>query len=168
MNLGWMYASDLPLPSGLKLELVANGIGEMGRRRLATLAQLLGQTEASRVADAAGAYELDDDLAGEVKLRGGVLGPSNEIRALSPNQWAGQSQASSLEDLRSRLEREEGKILGLMLNPDERTRFLAFLARNQVDPDSAPEEIVSLARHFFSHEPMNVVVRYTGPRFHHS
>jgi hypothetical protein len=169
-SLSWLFSSELPLPAGLEIAPVRPVAEELGQERLAEAGKLLGPAEAKALAEKLGAYEVETAKAKELGLEGIRLGRNGELPALSPARWARDSGAESWEALKARLKETNATVAGLSLSPDQRQAFLRFLARNRKDPEGAPgpERMVELARHFFFSEPLNVVLRYTGPRFHHA
>jgi|GEM_PF-3973729 len=168
MNLSWVFASETPLPAGLSVEKVAAATAELGDSRLSAADGLLGRDNARAIAKKAGAYQLEDELARRLELEGLELGENGEFPALSPRDWGLYPEAETWSSFVARMKRSHGEIRGLLMSPSQREAFLQFLSRNRVDPKGEPEAIADLARHFFFSEPLNVVVRYTAPRFAHS
>ncbi len=167
INLSWLFSSELPLPAGLSVEALATNTQELSRERLTGMEALLGKDAAQALAQKLGKYELGEEESRKLGLEGVALGSGGEFPALSPARWVSQPRAESWAALRARLHENGGEAVGLSLDASQREGFLKFLARNRVSAESDLTVIVNLARHFFSAEPLNVVVRYTGPRFHH-
>ncbi len=169
-DLQWLFSHEHPLPAGLSLEALAPCALALGQERLDAAAELIGEQSALALAEKLGAYELAESEVNRLGLEGLELGPEGEVPALSPKRWGAFPEADNWDTLRARLNEEGGKVVGLSLNAEQRDRFLPFLSRNHVSAEANldPEKIVSLAQHFFFAEPLNVVVRYTATRFHHS
>lgn len=166
-NLHWMYSSELPLPAGLEIEVLGTNTAQLGRERLEGMEALVGKAAAQALAEKLGKYELGEEKTKELGLQGVALERDGEFPALSPARWAQNAKTENWAALRARLHENGAEAVGLSLNSKQRESFLHFLARNRVNADSDLTVIVNLARHFFSEDPLNVVVRYTGPRFHH-
>lgn len=168
--LSWMYASELPLPAGLAIEVINTADVELGKQRLEGMTALVGKETAEALAEKLGSYELGEEEAKGLKMKGLQLGKNDELPALSPARWKEAPDSQFWAHLRARLHEKRIALKGLSLNASQREAFLNFMARNRVSADEELEleAIVGLARHFFFSEPINVVVRYTGPRFHHA
>jgi hypothetical protein len=165
----WLFASELPLTKGLELEVLAPVPVELGHERIREASQLLGKSSAHSLAEKMAPYELGEQEAKQLGLEGICLNLDGEFPALTPGRWTLFPEAESWEAFRAKLRECGAEVVGLSLNREQRDLFLRFLARNHVNPEknSDSEKFVDLARHFFFSEPLNVVVRYTGPRFHH-
>jgi hypothetical protein len=50
--------------------------------------------------------------------------------------------------------------VGILLHQDRRKQLLRFASGLR-----RPEEILSVAEHFFYEQPLKLIVRYTAPRF---
>jgi hypothetical protein len=161
--MNWFFALEMPLPAGLELAVLATAAAELGSNRLAEAESLLGREAAREVAKKAGPYELDEGLARRLELEGLKLGAGGELPALSPTRWGLPAEAETWAQLNRRLAEKGGEIRGVQLSAAQRGAFLQFLSRNRVNVDGTALEMVELARHFFFGEPINVVVRYTGP-----
>lgn len=168
MSLAWIFAAEAPLPAGLSVETLAAASAELGDARLGAAEELLGRETARAIAKKTGAYELEEELARRLELEGLELGEGGEFPALSPSNWGNYPEAESWAAFTARLQAAKGEIRGLQLTASQREAFLQFLSRNRVEQDTAPGTVAELARHFFFSEPLNVVVRYTAPRFAHS
>lgn len=166
--MNWLFAAEAPLPAGLELEVLANATQELTDNRFAEAQSLVGEERAGEIAHQLGPYELEEGLARKLELEGLKLGAAGEFNALTPAKWGKFPEAESWLAFTARLAESGGEIRGLLLNGQQREDLLRFLSRNRVNTDCEPTELVNLARHFFFEEPLNVVVRYTGPRFHHS
>ncbi len=170
LSLSWLFSSELPLPAGLELAMVCTATEELGKIRLIEAGKLLGAPVAQELAEKLGTYEVGSEQAKALGLEGLRLEEEGGFPALSPARWGLHPQAESWMALRARMLECGGEVMGLSLNPEQRAGFLRFLGKHRVIPAGASEleRIVELARHFFFAEPLNVVVRYTGPRFHHA
>jgi hypothetical protein len=144
------------LPGGLRAAEVPNACAEVGSARLAEAAAVLGEAASLAEAERLGRYELADEVARELRLRGVALGEGGEVPALSPARWRAWPAAPDLREL-----------VGLRLTAEQKASFLRFLTRNhEGDPLAlAPERALELARPFFLAEPLAVVLRDTEPRF---
>jgi hypothetical protein len=161
----WSFDASLPLPEGHSLLLLEPVAAELGDQRLHQAVALLGRETALTAAAKAGSYELDEELARRLALEGVELGEGGRIPALSPPEWGRHPEAHGRASFVESLMRSGGELRGLRLGKGEEESFRRFLSRNRVSEESEPGFILELARHFFFSEPLNVVVRYTGPRF---
>ncbi len=168
MSFEWIFAAESTLPAGLEVETLSCASDELGNLRLGEAQALIGVEAARALALKAGPYELEEDLARRLELEGLKLGVGGEFSALSPPAWGAYAEAESWQSFTRRLSQAPAEIVGLQLTATQREAFLQFFSRNRVDPESTPAAVAELARHFFFGEPLNVVVRYTGPRFHHA
>lgn len=166
--MNWLFAAESPLPAGLELEVLANATQELTDNRFAEAQGLVGAERAGEIAGQLGPYELEEGLARKLELEGLKLGAAGEFNALTPANWGKFPEAESWLALTTRLSGSGGEIRGLLLTGVQRESLLRFLSRNRVETDCDAVALVNIARHFFFEEPLNVVVRYTGPRFHHS
>ncbi|MGZ3650499.1 MAG: hypothetical protein ACXVB9_03135 [Bdellovibrionota bacterium] len=159
--MNWLFHPGA-LPPGYREALLQNVCTEFGSARLHEAARVLGDPAlAARAAKVAGRYELRDDLCQALGLAGVALDEAGEIPALSPERWEENPTGESRSALGLRLAEEGRELAGLMLEERQRELFLRFLARNRVSNLTALKA-VSLARHFFSAEPVTVVIRYTA------
>ena len=162
----WLFQSTVPLPAEHSIAAMLNACEDLGNARLSEAGGILGAAAAAAAASKLGRYELSDEVARALGLAGAELGEGGEFPALSPGRWAAHSGAECPRALTMRLEDEGREIAGLLLSDGQRDSFLRFLARNRVNTGGAitAGKAVSLARHFFSAEPVQVVVRYTAGR----
>lgn len=147
---GWERFFTTELPDGAELRETPLWLSARGALRLDTIArQLGGAAQAAALAKSLGRYELDEALLLRLRLDGLELA-GGEIPALSPERWLESypSAAKPLASVAAEWEEQGLLLVGVKLDPAERTRFLGFLRKLRPECELGPWEMAAVYEHF--------------------
>lgn len=150
----------LPTVVSKELRSIPSWAANQGAKRLEAAAALLGAEESKKIARKAGAYELTDALAQELRLQGVEISARGEVPALSPANWLCSSALHPLPlaAWRERWESEGVRLEGIVLSSARRKAFLSFLSAVSCTEVKDVWALLEIADHFFQADNFELVV----------